>query len=251
LQAIGLDSLDVDALTAATRSVKAVAKAIDWYPFFQATAFHDIDDSLRSLLKDGNDHVDISLTAAPKTTPTPGPTPTVPSSPVGTTPTTPTAPPSASATHVNIYDNYGGGAAGHAMCRGNPGNGLSMPGGTATQTFTVPASIASIDHALVQIDPDSRVNAHAVLSVNGGARSSADAAIAGDTNFAFPAVGVAPGDQVALSISFTASYGKIITVYTVGAPGGTFTAQNGCPDGAPSISTSSTGLRAVISGWTG
>ena len=39
---------------------------------------------------------------------------------------------------VNAYENYGGGAAGHAMCRGNPGRPESMPGGTASQTFTVP-----------------------------------------------------------------------------------------------------------------
>ncbi|NUR73321.1 MAG: hypothetical protein HOU81_21090 [Hamadaea sp.] len=48
---------------------------------------------------------------------------------------------------------------------------------------------------------------------------------------------------------FTATYGKIITVYTAGAPGGIFTTANSCPDGAPNVSTSATGLRAVVSGW--
>jgi hypothetical protein len=150
---------------------------------------------------------------------------------------------------VNAYDNYGGGAVGHAMCRGNPGRPESMPGGTASQAFSVPAGVAAIDHALVQIDPDSSVTAHATLSVNGSAAASADAAASGDTSFAFSRVNVRQGDTVSLSISFTASSGKIITVYTVGSPGGTFTASNSCSDGAPNVSTPTTGLRAVVSGY--
>ena len=39
------------------------------------------------------------------------------------------------------------------------------------------------------------------------------------------------------------------TVYAVGSPGGTFQASNSCSDGAPSLTTASTGLRAVLSGW--
>jgi hypothetical protein len=124
-----------------------------------------------------------------------------------------------------------------------------MPGGTATETFLVPVNVASLDQALVQIDPDSTVTAHATLAVNGTTEASADAAAAGDTTFNFPSVPVSPGDSVTLSITFTATYGKIITVYTVGDPGGTFSASNSCSDGAPSLTTSTTGLRAVISGW--
>jgi hypothetical protein len=124
-----------------------------------------------------------------------------------------------------------------------------MPGGVATETFTVPPNVASVDTALVQIDPDPTVTAHATLSIDGLARASADALAAGDTTFSFPAVPVQPGDSLSLSISFTATYGKIITVYTVGNPGGTFSASNGCSDGAPSLTTGE-GLRAVISGWT-
>jgi uncharacterized repeat protein (TIGR02543 family) len=149
---------------------------------------------------------------------------------------------------VDPYNNYGAATAGRAMCRGNPGSPSSMPGGTATQTFTVPAGIASLDHALIQIDPDSRVNAHLTIYVNGGARASADAAAAGDTNFSFPSVGVSPGDTVTFSISFSASFGKIITIYSAAAVGGTLTVSNSCPDGAPSL-TSPNGMRAVISGW--
>lgn len=134
------------------------------------------------------------------------------------------------------------------MCRGNPARPESMPGGTATQSFTVPSGVASLDSALVQIDPDSRVTAHATLVVNGAVRATADAAAAGDTHFAFPSVPVAPGDQAALSVYFTASFGKIITVYSAAATGGTFTASNSCSDGAPSV-TSPFGLRAVVSGW--
>jgi hypothetical protein len=150
---------------------------------------------------------------------------------------------------VNAYDNYGGGAAGHAMCRGNPGNSASTPGGTVTQTFTAPPGVASLDTALVQIDPDNRVTGHLSLSVNGVQRASADAAAAGDTTFTFPSVSVGPGDSISLSVNFTASFGKIITVYTVGGGRGTFTTSNSCSAGADNTSTTSTALRAVLSGW--
>lgn len=104
LQAIGLDALDTDALTSATRAVKSVAKAIDWYPFFQATAFHDIDDGLRSLLYDGNDSVYVHIDAAPaQPGPTPLPTPSPPPSP------TPTPQPAPSTRGVTIADTFLGG----------------------------------------------------------------------------------------------------------------------------------------------
>ncbi|WP_460492419.1 hypothetical protein [Dactylosporangium cerinum] len=101
---------------------------------------------------------------------------------------------------------------------------------------------------LVQIDPDATVTGHLKVYVNGGLAAD-DAAAAGDTHFSFGAVGVSAGQTVTLSLGFTATSGKIITVYTAGAPGGTFTASNSCPDGAPNVSTSATGLRAVVSGW--
>lgn len=171
-----------------------------------------------------------------------------PTNPTGpqTTPPPPAVPPPA---RVNAYENYGPGAVGHAMCRGNPTNPASMPGGTASQTFIVPSGVASIDTALAQIDPDNQVTGHARLLVNGTQRATADAVAAGDTTFSFPSVAVTPGDSVALSINFTGSFGKIITVYTVGGGRGTFTTSNSCPAGADNTTTTSTALRAVISGW--
>jgi surface antigen len=166
-----------------------------------------------------------------------------------TTQQTTTAPQQPPPARVNAYDNYGSGAVGNAMCRGNPGNAASMPGGTTTETFTVPGGVASIDTALVQIDPDSTVTGYATLYVNGSARASTTATAAGDTTFSFSSVAVQPGDTITLSISFTATSGKIITVYNVGNPGGTFTTANSCPAGASNVTTSSSGLRAVISGW--
>jgi IPT/TIG domain/RTX calcium-binding nonapeptide repeat (4 copies) len=148
---------------------------------------------------------------------------------------------------VNAYDNYGLATLGHPMCRGNPGRPESMPGGTATQAFTVPAGVASLSSALVQIDPDSTVTAHLTLAVNGVASATATASAAGDTSFSWTPVPVKPGDEVALSISFTATFGKIITVYSAAAVGGTLTYSNSCSDGAPS-GTTANGLRAVVSG---
>jgi hypothetical protein len=153
---------------------------------------------------------------------------------------------------VNAYDNYGqSNVIGRAMCRGNPNNYLSMPGGVATQYFTVPSGVASIDTVLVQIDPAPEVTATLTVLVNGVARVTTATAAAGDTWFNLGAISVSPGNSVALRIAFTATWGKIITVYTVGNPGGRFTAQNSCPDGAPNVDVTSTGLRAVVYGWSG
>jgi hypothetical protein len=148
---------------------------------------------------------------------------------------------------VNAYNNYGPATLGHAMCRGNPGRPESMPGGTATQTFTVPAGVASLSSALVQIDPDSSVTAHLALAINGEVRATATSLAAGDTSFNWPAVATSPGDQASLSISFTATFGKIITIYSAAAVGGTLTYSNSCSDGAPS-GTTENGLRAVVGG---
>ncbi len=200
-----------------------------------------------------------SCAPAPRPSPTPAPHPTVtpityaqptvtPPHPQPTPPPPPTVTP-ISHHPVNAYDNYGqSNLAGHAMCRGNPGNYLSMPGGTATQTFTVPSGVASLSSAMVQIDPDATVTAHFSISVNGHVAATTTATAVGDTHFNFGSVSVHAGDTITLSITFSATYGKIITVYTVGNPGGRFTASNSCPDGAPNYTTTSSGLRAVVSG---
>jgi hypothetical protein len=100
---------------------------------------------------------------------------------------------------VNAYDNYGLATLGHAMCRGNPGRPESMPGGTATQTFTVPAGVASLSSALVQIDPDSTVTAHLALAVNGVSSATATASAGGDTSFSWSPVPVKPESTDSLS----------------------------------------------------
>ena len=179
-------------------------------------------------------------TPNPTTGSQPTPTPTVVSQP----PPTPTV----TSQPVNAYTNYSEPAVGRAMCRGNPGNPLSVPGGITSQTFTVPAGVASLTSAMVQIDPDPSVTAHLSIAVNGNNVATADAAAAGDTQFRFGPVTVSPGNTITLTISFTATSGKIITVYTTGSPGGMFTASNSCPDGAPNVQTTSTGLRAIVSG---
>jgi hypothetical protein len=148
--------------------------------------------------------------------------------------------------HV-YYDNYGATTQGVPMCRGNQGNPASMPGGTVTQTFTANAN-GTINSTKVQIDPDNTVTAAAVLNINGTDMASNSEPASGDVVFTFSQVAVKAGDTVSLRISFTATYGKIITVYQVGNPGGTFSVANFCPDGAPTFTRTDTGLRAVVSG---
>ncbi|MFL6163285.1 MAG: hypothetical protein ACJ74U_13780 [Jatrophihabitantaceae bacterium] len=108
--------------------------------------------------------------------------------------------------------------------------------------------VAALTQAKVQIDPAPEVTTTATLSVNGSVRATATTVAAGDTYFNFPAVAVHAGDSVALTITFTATFGKIITVYEVGNPGGRLSVTDTCSDGAANVDTTSTGLRATVSG---
>ncbi len=157
--------------------------------------------------------------------------------------------PLAAPVRMQAFDNYGPASAGWAMCRGNPDRPESVPGGTVSQSFTVPSGMTVIDQATVQIDPATEVSANATLIVNGGSRAGVTAVAVGDTTFNFGRVTVAAGDTVTLSITFSATAGKIITIYSAGSPGGQFVVSNSCPDGAPSATRGDTGLRARVSGW--
>jgi hypothetical protein len=242
-------------LAARARLIGDLGWLIALWPLIRAGANDDID-GISALLTHGDSaRVGYEITApaaAPSQAHVPPPPATSAAPPpvnAGPPATTPAGnPPPANPQPVNAYDNYGPANAGHAMCRGNPGRPESLPGGTASQTFLAPGGVATLSAALVQIDPDSTVTARLTVYVNGSAVAFATAAAVGDTTFRFGPVGVRPGDTVTISITFSATYGKIITVYTAGNPEGTFTASNSCSDGAPSLSTSATGLRAVVSG---
>jgi protein involved in polysaccharide export with SLBB domain len=238
-------------LATRARLVADLGWLVALWPLIRAGANDDIDGISELLTHGDSARVGYEITAPAQTHVPPPPATSAAAQPVSPAPpaTTPAGnPPPANPQPVNAYDNYGPANAGHAMCRGNPGRPESLPGGTASQTFTVPGEVATLSGALVQIDPDSTVTANLTVYVNGSAAASAAATASGDTSFAFGPVGVRPGDTVTISITFSATYGKIITVYTAGNPGGTFTASNSCSDGAPSLSTSATGLRAVVSG---
>jgi hypothetical protein len=242
VQQLGGDRATVDQLVQRAKAFSAIGRLIDAWPAVQATVSQALERALGII---GNDRISLHIDAVPHL-PT---TTTVTTTPV-TTPTTTTAVTTPSpSVRVLAYDNYGPANAGHAMCRGNPSRPESMPGGTASQSFTVGSGVATVDEVTVQIDPDSTVTGHGSLYVNGALKASTDANAAGDTTFTFPRVPVAAGDQVKFSVTFSATFGKIITVYTAGNPGGEFIASNSCTDGAPSVSTTSTGLRAVVRGW--
>jgi len=156
----------------------------------------------------------------------------------------------ASSVLAYTYSNYGAATQGIPMCRGNPGFPNSDPGGSFSETMSVPAAVGTIDHVMIQIDPDSRVTATLTLYVNGTPEAQTSAVAAGDTQFSVPDVAVTPGDSVVVHVSFTATFGQIITVYEAGSPGGSFSVQNSCPnDPNESFTTGATGLRATVSGW--
>lgn len=233
-QRLGGDNATAAVLVERAKLVTGIGKLITVWPSVQATVSQGLERAIGVI---GNDRVTLHMDGKPTPSPTPIPPPPPP-------PTTP-----APAVRVAAYENYGTANAGRAMCRGNPGRPESMPGGTVSQTFTVGSGIAAIDEVLVQIDPDSTVTGHGSLDVNGSRKATSDATAAGDTTFSFSRVAVAAGDQVRFSVTFSATFGKIITVYTAGNPGGQFMTSNSCSDGAPSVSLTSTGLRAVVRGW--
>ncbi len=167
-------------------------------------------------------------------------TPTQPPSP----PTQPPSPPQP----VDAYNNYGTYNGSYPMCRGNINYSPSQPGGTVSQTFTVPSGVATLSGAEVQIDPDSRVTAHLSIVRNGTVVATTSSAAAGDTYFTYGPVSVSAGDTITLSITFTATYGSIITVYSAGSPGGTFSVSNSCASSSTNVTSTSVGLRAVVSG---
>ena len=193
------------------------------------------------------------------TTPTQTAQPTQPSQPAapgGTPPTTGggapvQAPPSAAAPAggqpVTVYDNYGAALTGYAVCRGNPGRPESMPGGTVSQTYTVPPGVSTLTGAVVQIDP-APVTVAATLSDGGAIVAQASATAAGDTTFNFGSVTVKPGDAITLTLTMTATSGKITTVYSAAGTPGQFTITDTCSDGATNITTAAAGLRSKLLG---
>lgn len=241
LVSTGVITADMYGRFAATGAALRVAKVAGWAIIIGDAAWK-IGDLIADWIVNGKSRLGNGFSVYAKSALPPPPTPT----PVPHSPPTPTPVPQSQP--VNAYSNYGSTTDGRAMCRGNPSNSASVPGGTVSQTFIVPSGVATLTSAKVQIDPDSTVTAHLSILVNGNVAATATAAAAGDTRFAFGSVHVSPGDKITVKISFTATYGKIITVYAVGHPGGTFAAVNTCSAGAPSFSTTSTGLRAVVSG---
>ncbi|WP_436524808.1 DUF4407 domain-containing protein [Actinoplanes sp. HUAS TT8] len=170
---------------------------------------------------------------------------------IGSAPTTPptTTSPPAPAHDVKAYDNYGPvTTAGIPMCAGNPGRPESLPGGSVTQTFTVPAGVAYLDRATVQIDVNVSMTVRAALLVGGVEQASDEQIADNDTVFMFSRVRVRAGDTAALRLTWTATKGKLDTIYLTGNPGGHLTIVNTCSDGAPSLDRTNIGLRAVVGG---
>ena len=193
------------------------------------------------------------------TTPTQTAQPTQPSQPAapgGTPPTTgggspiqalPSAAAPSGSQPVTVYDNYGAALTGYAVCRGNPGRPESMPGGTVSQTYTVPSGVSALTGAVVQIDP-APVTVAATLSDGGAIVAQASATAAGDTTFNFGTVPVKPGDAITLILTMTATSGKITTVYSAAGTPGQLTITDTCSDGATNITTAAVGLRSKLLG---
>lgn len=257
-----LDKHKVDELSATLKFLKN-AQTVGWILRAYDVEWKMLDLWIDSKLAPGLASVGhgfiVYAGGVPATTTRPAPTtapPTTMSSRTSVPSTIPTTAPirttaAPASRPVTVFANYGTVTTpGRPMCLGNPARPESMPGGTVSQTFTVPAGVAGLDSAVVQIDPNSSATATMTLAVNGATTRTISATPAGDTRFNWTTLAVRPGDQITMSLSFRSTYGKIITVYTVGAPGGRVWATNTCSDGAPSFSSTATGLRAEFYGHT-
>ena len=107
-----------------------------------------------------------------------------------------------------------------------------------------------IETAKVQVDPDQHVTVHATLLVDGQQQASDNQTAVGDVTFQFGSVAVHAGQSVTLSLTMSADYGKIITVYEAGSgvPGGRLVVADSCTDGATNVDTTITALRATVTG---
>lgn len=160
----------------------------------------------------------------------------------------------AGATVAYTYNNYGTEERGQPMCRGNPNypSGHDVPGGSFSQTMTVPAGVATINTVEIQIDPVATETASLTLSVNGTPKATASATPNANTYFHLPNVAVSQGQSVAINVSLSDSgdneRGQIITIYGSNAGVGVFTWSNSCVQDNESGSSTSHTLRAVVSG---
>ena len=192
-----------------------------------------------------------SASPTPVAQPTQPTVPNVPSptarSGTATEPPSPTPAPPTGGQPVTVYDNYGTAVTGYPVCRGNPGRPESMPGGTVSQTYTVPSGVSALTKAIVQID-SAPVTVNATLSDRGTIVAQTNTAASGDTTFNFGTVPVIPGDLVTLTLTMTATSGKIITVYSAAGMPGQLTITDTCSDGATNIRTSTVGLRSKLLG---
>jgi hypothetical protein len=161
----------------------------------------------------------------------------------------------AAAAVAYTYNNYGTQTFYVPMCRGNPNypSGHDVPGGSFSQTMTVPAGVATINTVEIEIDPVATETASLTLSVNGTPRASASATPDASTYFYLPNVAVSEGQSVAINVSLSdsgdSSKGQIITIYGAGAGSGVFMYSNSCvQDPNETGSSTSNTLRAVVSG---
>jgi hypothetical protein len=161
----------------------------------------------------------------------------------------------AAAAVAYTYNNYGTQTAYVPMCRGNPNypSGHDVPGGSFSQTMTVPAGVATINTVEIEIDPVPTETASLTLSVNGTPMASTSATPDANTYFYLPNVAVSQGQSVTINVSLSdsgdSSKGQIITIYEAGAAGGVFTYSNSCvQDPNETGSSTSNTLRAVVSG---
>jgi hypothetical protein len=161
----------------------------------------------------------------------------------------------AAAAVAYTYNNYGAVEIPVPMCRGNPNypSGHDVPGGSFSQTMTVPAGVATINTVEIEIDPVPTETASLTLSVNGTRMASASATPDANTYFSLPNVAVSQGQSVTINVSLSdsgdSSKGQIITIYEAGAAGGVFTYSNSCvQDPNETGSSTSNTLRAVVSG---
>ncbi|MGA2837723.1 MAG: fibronectin type III domain-containing protein [Acidimicrobiales bacterium] len=143
------------------------------------------------------------------------------------------------------------------FCRGNPnyhGTSHDVPGGSFSQSFTVPAGVGTIHSVSARIDVGPYPNPYLnlALSVNGVVRATGTLTGANSaTTWSFADVAVQQGDSVILTGSMTdpngASNEQIDGIFQVVSGPGSFSWSNTCVQSNDSGSGGA--LEAQIAGW--
>jgi lysophospholipase L1-like esterase len=158
---------------------------------------------------------------------------------------------------INAYSNWGTATGSLKMCRGNPSDAGTSPGGLAEQAFILPPGVARITGVRLHVAADPNLRVTVTVAHHFDSRSIT-VTPTGDMTVKFPTSlpTAGGGSTFVLRVRFSAVAGDVpSTIYTAGPPGpdAVLFVTNDCTD-EPHASipdgTTALALRAIVYGKT-